>query len=70
MNAVVKQEQHAVTTSTDAAALIQVISKAASDPTVDVNKLERLMEMHERITAREAEKAFNVAMTACQIDLT
>jgi hypothetical protein len=27
------------------------------------------MEMHERITSREAEKAFNVAMTACQGDL-
>ncbi len=57
------QEQKALVVSTEAAALIEVISRAASDPTVDVNKLERLMEMHERITAREAEKAFNAAMT-------
>lgn len=69
MNAIVKQEQNAVAISTDAAALIQVISKAASDPAVDVDKLERLMAMHERITAREAEKAFNVAMTACQLEI-
>ncbi len=69
MNAVVKQEQQAVAVSGEAAALIQVITKAASDPAVDVEKLERLMAMHERITAREAEKAFNAAMTACQLDL-
>ncbi len=67
MNAVVKQETKAVAVSTEAAALIQVITKAASDPSVDVDKLERLMAMHERITAREAEKAFNEAMTACQM---
>lgn len=69
MNAVAKTEQNAVTVSSDAAALIQVISKAASDPSVDVDKLERLMAMHERITAREAEKAFNVAMSACQAEM-
>lgn len=63
------QEQKALVVSTEAAALIEVISRAASDPTVDVNKLERLMEMHERITAREAEKAFNAAMTACQLEI-
>jgi hypothetical protein len=69
MNAVVKQEHGAVTVSSEAAALIQVISKAAGDPSVDVNKLERLMAMHERITEREAEKAFNVSMSACQAEM-
>lgn len=60
------KESHALAISSEAAALIQVISKAASDPAVDVNKLERLMAMHERITAREEEKAFNAAMALCQ----
>jgi hypothetical protein len=69
MNALAKQENTAVATTTEAAALIQVISRAASDPSVDVNKLERLMAMHEQITAREAEKAFYVAMTACQLEI-
>lgn len=67
MNAVpAVKEQQALAVSTEAAALIQVISKAASDPTVDVVKLKELMAMHERITDREAEKAFNSAMALCQ----
>lgn len=67
MNAVpAVKEQNALAVSTEAAALIQVISKAASDPTVDVVKLKELMAMHERITDREAEKAFNSAMALCQ----
>ena len=49
--------------------LIEVISRAASDPTVDVEKMERLMAMHERITARQAESSFNAAMTACQEEM-
>ena len=68
-NAVVKLEPQAVAVSQDAASLIHVISRAASDPAVDVDKLERLMAMHERITEREAEKAFNAAMSACQADV-
>jgi hypothetical protein len=46
--------------------LLEVISRAASDPTVDVEKMERLMAMHERVTAKQAEAAFNHSMTACQ----
>lgn len=53
----------------DTAALMQAISSAARDPAVDINKLERLMDMHERITAKEAEKAFNAAMTQCQTEM-
>jgi hypothetical protein len=49
--------------------LLEVISRAASDPTVDIEKMERLMAMHERITARDAEIAFNTAMTACQTEM-
>lgn len=63
------KETHALAMSTEAAALIQVISKAAADPSVDVNKLERLMEMHERITDRHAQMAFTAAMAACQAEI-
>lgn len=55
--------------ATESTALIELIAKAARDPSVDINKMERLMEMHERLTDREAEKAFNSAMTACQAEL-
>ena len=68
MNAVVERQQ-AVAVSPEATALIQTITAAAKDPAVDINKLERLMELHERITARESEKAFNAAMSACQAEL-
>ncbi len=50
----------------DANSLMDVISRAASDPAIDVAKLERLMGMYERIQAREAEKEFNAGMVAAQ----
>ena len=49
--------------------LLEVISHAARDPSVDVSKMERLMDMHERITAKKSEEAFNQAMTACQSEM-
>lgn len=48
------------------ATLLQVIERAAANPAVDIDKMERLMAMHERVVARDAEAAFNDAMTACQ----
>jgi hypothetical protein len=53
-----------------AASLLQVISAAASNPQVDIEKMERLMAMHERMTARTAEAAFNDAMAAAQAEMT
>jgi hypothetical protein len=49
--------------------LMQVISRAASDPSVDIDKMQRLMEMHERLQARSAESAFNDAMAAAQAEM-
>jgi hypothetical protein len=46
--------------------LLEVIQRAAADPNVDIDKMERLMGMHERMVAREAESAWNDAMAACQ----
>lgn len=48
------------------AGYLQLIKNAASDPSVDVNKLEKLLEMQERILARRAEMAFSAAMTMAQ----
>lgn len=51
---------------TDSAALMQIIGRAASDPTVDMDKMERLFKMHEAIVARNAEQEFNAAMSEAQ----
>lgn len=46
--------------------LIQVIARAASDPNCDIEKMERLLQMQERIMQKQAEMAFNVSLTAAQ----
>jgi len=46
--------------------IMAVISRAAMDPNVDIDKMERLMAMHERLLAADASKAYTVAMTAAQ----
>jgi hypothetical protein len=43
-----------------------VIAAAARDPEVNVEKMSKLLEMHERIEARKAETAFTEAMNSIQ----
>jgi hypothetical protein len=59
----------AVQRSQEASNLIQVIADAARDPAVDINKMERLWEMHERMKNRAAEEAFNAAMNKAQAEM-
>jgi hypothetical protein len=49
--------------------LIQAIAAAASDPQVDIEKMERLWAMHERMTNRSNEEAFNSAMSRAQAEM-
>jgi hypothetical protein len=49
--------------------LIQVIERAALNPAVDVDKMQKLLEMQERIMAKNAEMSFNQAMTRLQEQL-
>jgi hypothetical protein len=49
-----------------AAPLMDVISRAAADPNTDVDKLERLLGMYERITAQQAKAAFTSALAEMQ----
>lgn len=49
--------------------IMAVISRAAADPSCDIDKLERLMAMHERMQARDAQAEFNAAMAAMQSDI-
>lgn len=53
----------------DSGAIMQVISRAASDPNCDIDKMERLLAMHERMTASQAESAFNSSMSDAQSEM-
>lgn len=53
----VKEEQ-----APRAVSMIEVISRAALDPTLDVEKMVKLVELHERIQAREAKIEYSNAM--------
>jgi hypothetical protein len=72
MNVAAKQEIQTVQAATQVApatesnALISMIERAARDPAVDIDKMERLVAMQERALARQSEQAFNNAMTAAQ----
>lgn len=51
-------------------ALFQLIERAARDPNIDIDKLERLFSMYERLGNRRAEQAYNIAMAAAQAEMT
>lgn len=53
----------------EADTFMAIIERAARDPNVDIDKMERLMAMRERALALSAEQAFNVAMTAAQTEM-
>ncbi len=49
--------------------ILNVIARAAADPNVDIDKLERLLEMQERVLGREAKAQFTAALAALQPEL-
>lgn len=60
MNAVVKAE------TMESGSMIAVIARAASDPNVDMDKMERLLQMQERIMARNSKAAYAEALARLQ----
>ncbi|WP_148252228.1 ERF family protein [Aidingimonas lacisalsi] len=50
-------------------AIIQVIERAALNPDVDIDKMERLLQMQERVLDRQALLAYSAAMAAMQTEL-
>ncbi len=48
---------------------LALIERLIKDPAVDVDKLERMLAMHERVLARQAEAAFNSDFAAMQTEL-
>lgn len=49
--------------------ILAVIARAATDPNVDIDKMERLLAMQERVLARDAKAAFTAALARMQSDL-
>lgn len=58
-----------VSAPSEAANMMSVIARAAADPACDLDKMERLMAMHERMTARQAQAEFADALASLQADL-
>lgn len=65
----VHQETQAPALRSDADNIMHLISRLAADPTIDIDRVERFMEMHERVKARDAYQAFADAMSAAQAEM-
>lgn len=70
MNAITKQQPETDNAPVEyAASLMDVIARAASDPNVDIDKMERLIALQERVEIRNAEVAFAEAFAEMQPEL-
>lgn len=49
--------------------MLSLIARAAQDPNIDIDKMERLMAMKERMDAKSSEQAFNDAMNSAQAEI-
>lgn len=66
MNAIAQRPETGAVVQADAASIMAIIDRASRDPATDMDKLERLLGMYERLSARNAEQAFAEAMNAAQ----
>ena len=51
------------------ASVLQIIQHAATNPNVDIDKMERLLQMQERILEREAKASYSAAFAQMQTDI-
>jgi len=65
--AIKREEQSPVVVGADA--YLEMIERAARDPNVDIDKMERLMLMHERVVERQARAAYASALASMQCEL-
>lgn len=63
------EQRKEVALVSESIALLQVIERAARDPSVDIVKLKELFAMRKEITLEAAEAAFNRAMNAAQAEM-
>lgn len=66
MNAIAKQTETHAAQPSEVTAIIQVIERAALNPNVDIDKMERLLAMQERVLERNAKAAFTSALAEMQ----
>lgn len=66
MNAIIVDERVRERESTS---MVQVIERAARDPSIDIDKMERLLAMKERLDARTAVEAYNAAFAEMQLEM-
>lgn len=66
MNAIAKAEAPETAVADYSGGLLDVIARAARDPSVDIDKMERLIAMQERVQDRQAVVAFNSALADLQ----
>lgn len=59
-------ERKEVAPISEAVALIQVIERAARDPSIDIDRMERLLQLHERLVERQAKTAYAEALARLQ----
>lgn len=55
--------------TSESVTILSIIQRAATDPNVDIDKMERLMLMHERFQAKQAEQTFAEALALMQEEL-
>ena len=65
-NPVTKIEPQQMAAVSETAAILSVIERAAMNPDVDIDKMERLLQMQERIVARNAKSAYSAALSEMQ----
>ena len=60
MSNIVTRDSTELAAEPEPVSLLQVIERASRDPNVDIDKMERLMAMHERMMAKKDESEFNI----------
>jgi len=69
MSQLAKVEPQEPAAASENTAMVSMFERMASDPNVDVDKLERLMQMRERAIERQAKADFDAAMAEMQPEL-
>lgn len=72
MNAIVTEQRMGTLVETtqarDQSRLIEIIAQVAQDPRADLDRMERLMVMHEQLQTKQAERDFVAAMAEFKLD--
>lgn len=67
--AVAKREGGSVAAVQHSESLLQIIDRASRDESVDMDKMERLLVMYDKIQSKQAEVEFSVSMNAAQAEI-